>query len=69
MQKLSWKLSNRRLSPRIFHDVKDRLPKDAGELQAPVLRIINEPTAASLAYGSTGDVEQTILVYDLRWNL
>ncbi len=53
--------------PAYFNDAQRQATKDAGAIAGlDVLRIINEPTAASLAYGlDKGDVEQTILVYDL----
>ena len=53
--------------PAYFNDSQRQATKDAGKLAGlDVLRIINEPTAASLAYGiNQTDVEKTILVYDL----
>ena len=53
--------------PAYFNDAQRQATKDAGAIAGlDVLRIINEPTAASLAYGlDKGEVEQTILVYDL----
>ncbi|AKB11980.1 molecular chaperone DnaK [Methanosarcina thermophila] len=53
--------------PAYFNDAQRQATKDAGTIAGlEVLRIINEPTAASLAYGlDKGEVEQTILVYDL----
>ncbi len=53
--------------PAYFNDAQRQATKDAGAIAGlEVLRIINEPTAASLAYGlDKGDIEQTILVYDL----
>ncbi len=53
--------------PAYFNDAQRQATKDAGSIAGlEVLRIINEPTAASLAYGlDKGDVEHTILVYDL----
>lgn len=53
--------------PAYFNDAQRQATKDAGAIAGlDVLRIINEPTAASLAYGlDKGDIEQTILVYDL----
>jgi molecular chaperone DnaK len=53
--------------PAYFNDAQRQATKDAGAIAGlDVLRIINEPTSASLAYGlDKGDVEQTILVYDL----
>lgn len=45
---------------------KDRLQKDAGRIAGlEVLRIINEPTAAALAYGLDKEGNQKIMVYDL----
>jgi molecular chaperone DnaK len=52
--------------PAYFEDSQRQATKDAGKIAAlEVLRIINEPTAASLAYGLEKDEEQTILVFDL----
>ncbi|AKB54200.1 MULTISPECIES: molecular chaperone DnaK [Methanosarcina] len=53
--------------PAYFNDAQRQATKDAGAIAGlDVLRIINEPTSASLAYGlDKGDIEQTILVYDL----
>jgi molecular chaperone DnaK len=53
--------------PAYFSDAERQATKEAGEIAGlNVLRIINEPTAAALAYGlDKGDVEQTILVFDL----
>ncbi|WP_440956260.1 molecular chaperone DnaK [Methanosarcina sp. Mfa9] len=53
--------------PAYFNDAQRQATKDAGQIAGlEVLRIINEPTAASLAYGlDKGDVDQKILVYDL----
>ncbi|MFZ2498594.1 MAG: molecular chaperone DnaK [Methanosarcina sp.] len=53
--------------PAYFNDSQRQATKDAGSIAGlEVLRIINEPTSASLAYGlDKGDIEQTILVYDL----
>ncbi len=53
--------------PAYFNDSQRQATKDAGKLAGlDVLRIINEPTAASLAYGiNHTDTEKTILVYDL----
>jgi len=46
--------------------LKEKATKDAGEIAGlKVLRIINEPTAATLAYGLDKQEEQTVLVYDL----
>ena len=53
--------------PAYFSDAQRQATKDAGQIAGlNVLRIVNEPTAAALAYGlEKGDSEQTILVYDL----
>ena len=53
--------------PAYFNDAQRQATKDAGTIAGlDVLRIINEPTAASLAYGlDKADIEQTIFVYDL----
>ena len=52
--------------PAYFNDDQRRATKDAGEIAGlEVLRIINEPTAASLAYGLDKSGEETIAVYDL----
>ena len=53
--------------PAYFSDAERQATKEAGEIAGlTVLRIINEPTAAALAYGlDKGDQEQTILVFDL----
>ena len=53
--------------PAYFSDAERQATKEAGEIAGlNVLRIINEPTAAALAYGlDKGDIEQTILVFDL----
>lgn len=52
--------------PAYFNDSQRKATKDAGEIAGlKVLRIINEPTAATLAYGLDKQHEQTILVYDL----
>jgi len=53
--------------PAYFSDAERQATKEAGEIAGlNVLRIINEPTSAALAYGlDKGDVEQTILVFDL----
>ena len=49
-----------------FTDAQRQATKDAGRIAGlEVLRIINEPTAAALAYGVDKDDDQTILVYDL----
>src|SRR4051794_2003604 len=53
--------------PAYFEDAQRQATKEAGEIAGlNVLRIINEPTAAALAYGlDKGDKDQTILVFDL----
>ncbi len=52
--------------PAYFTDAQRQATKDAGVIAGlEVLRIINEPTAASIAYGLDKGEEQTILVYDL----
>ena len=53
--------------PAYFSDAQRQATKEAGEIAGlNVLRIINEPTAAALAYGlDKADKEQTILVFDL----
>jgi molecular chaperone DnaK len=52
--------------PAYFGDAQRQATKEAGQIAGlEVLRIINEPTAASLAYGLDKEGEQTILVYDL----
>ncbi|MEC8625919.1 MAG: molecular chaperone DnaK, partial [Candidatus Thermoplasmatota archaeon] len=52
--------------PAYFTDAQRKATRDAGRIAGlEVLRIINEPTAAALAYGVDKDVDQTILVYDL----
>ncbi len=52
--------------PAYFNDSQRQATKDAGKIAGlEVLRIINEPTAASLAYGMDKKDEQTILVFDL----
>ncbi len=52
--------------PAYFNDAQRQATKDAGKIAGlEVLRIINEPTAAALAYGLDKDVNQKILVYDL----
>jgi len=52
--------------PAYFNDAQRNATKDAGTIAGlNVLRIINEPTAASLAYGLGKEKEQTIAVYDL----
>ncbi len=52
--------------PAYFTDAQRKATKDAGRIAGlEVLRIINEPTAAALAYGVDKGDDQTILVYDL----
>ncbi len=52
--------------PAYFNDSQRQATKDAGEIAGlEVLRIVNEPTAASLAYGLEKKSEETIAVYDL----
>ncbi|MCC6339640.1 MAG: molecular chaperone DnaK [Acidimicrobiia bacterium] len=52
--------------PAYFDDAQRQATKEAGEIAGlEVLRIINEPTAASLAYGLEKEHDQTILVFDL----
>jgi len=52
--------------PAYFNDSQRQATKDAGKIAGlEVLRIVNEPTAASLAYGLEKEEDQTILVYDL----
>jgi molecular chaperone DnaK len=52
--------------PAYFNNAQREATKDAGKIAGlNVLRIINEPTAASLAYGLEKEADQTILVWDL----
>ncbi|MFI6293799.1 molecular chaperone DnaK [Nonomuraea sp. NPDC050790] len=52
--------------PAYFNDAQRQATKEAGTVAGlNVLRIINEPTAAALAYGLDKDQDQTILVFDL----
>src|SRR5580765_7148556 len=52
--------------PAYFNDAQRNATKDAGRIAGlEVLRIINEPTAAALAYGLDKEHDQTILVFDL----
>ncbi|MCB8927984.1 MAG: molecular chaperone DnaK [Ardenticatenaceae bacterium] len=52
--------------PAYFNDSQRQATKDAGKIAGlEVLRIINEPTAAALAYGLDKSEDQTILVFDL----
>jgi molecular chaperone DnaK len=53
-------------TPAYFTDAQRQATKDAGRIAGlEVLRIINEPTAAALAYGLDKEKDQTILVFDL----
>jgi len=52
--------------PAYFSDAQRQATKDAGKIAGlEVMRIINEPTAAALAYGLDKDTDQKIMVYDL----
>ena len=52
--------------PAYFNDAQRQATKDAGKIAGlDVKRIINEPTAAALAYGLENDRDQKIMVYDL----
>ena len=52
--------------PAYFSDAQRQATKDAGKIAGlEVLRIINEPTAAALAYGMDKEVNQKIMIYDL----
>jgi molecular chaperone DnaK len=52
--------------PAYFNDKQRQATKDAGEIAGfEVERIVNEPTAASMAYGLDDETDQTVLVYDL----
>ena len=52
--------------PAYFSDSQRQATKDAGKIEGrEVLRIINEPTAAALAYGMDKEQDQKILIYDL----
>ncbi|MGW9044921.1 molecular chaperone DnaK [Streptomyces lydicus] len=52
--------------PAYFNDAQRTATKEAGEIAGlKVLRIVNEPTAAALAYGLDKESDQTILVFDL----
>ncbi len=53
--------------PAYFNDAQRQATKDAGKIAGlNVLRIINEPTAAALAYGLGEEANKTIVVFDLR---
>ena len=52
--------------PAYFNDAQRQATKDAGRIAGlDVCRIINEPTAAALAYGFGKDIDRTVAVYDL----
>ncbi len=52
--------------PAYFSDAQRQATKDAGKIAGlEVMRIINEPTAAALAYGMDKEIEQKIMIYDL----
>ena len=52
--------------PAYFTDAQRQATKDAGKIAGlDVKRIVNEPTAAALAYGEDKDHDQTVMVYDL----
>ncbi len=52
--------------PAYFNDNQRQATKDAGKIAGlDVLRILNEPTAAALAYGFGQDINQRVVVYDL----
>lgn len=52
--------------PAYFNDAQRKATQDAGKIAGlNVLRVVNEPTAAALAYGLDKAEEQTIMVYDL----
>src|SRR5579875_993583 len=52
--------------PAYFDDAQRTATKEAGQIAGlEVLRIINEPTAAALAYGLDKEIDQTVLVFDL----
>ncbi len=52
--------------PAYFNDAQRQATKDAGQIAGlEVMRIVNEPTAAALAYGLDKDVNQKIVVFDL----
>ena len=52
--------------PAYFNDAQRQATKEAGEIAGlNVQRIVNEPTAAALAYGLDKEADQTILVFDL----
>ncbi len=52
--------------PAYFSDAQRQATKDAGKIAGlEVLRIINEPTAAALAYGLNKDIDQKVMIFDL----
>ena len=52
--------------PAYFNDSQRQATKDAGEIAGlEILRIINEPTAAALAYGYGRDLDKKVVIYDL----
>ena len=52
--------------PAYFSDAQRQATRDAGEIAGlEVVRILNEPTAAALAYGADRQGDRTVLVYDL----
>ena len=52
--------------PAYFNDLQRQATKDAGRIAGlDVLRIINEPTSAALAYGYGRDLDATVVIYDL----
>ena len=52
--------------PAYFNDAQRQATKDAGKIAGlDVLRIVNEPTAAALAYGLEKDKSEKVLVFDL----
>ncbi len=52
--------------PAYFSDAQRQATKDAGKIAGlEVLRIINEPTAAALAYGLDKDIDQKVMIFDL----
>ena len=69
MQKLTWASLFKQAVitvPAYFTDAQRQATKDAGAIAGlEVLRIINEPTAAALAYGVDKDEDGKVLVFDL----
>ncbi|NLT58255.1 MAG: Hsp70 family protein, partial [Clostridiales bacterium] len=52
--------------PAYFNDSQRQATKNAGQIAGlEVLRIVNEPTAAAMAYGIDKDIDQKVMVYDL----